>query len=311
MPDQHGPLSAPLADLRRMLAREPATAVALAVFTAVLLACAAAPLIAPHNPYDLASVNLFDARTPPLTPNEFTGMVFLLGTDDQGRDILSTILYSGRLSLLIGMSAVLMAFFMGLVLGMAAGYLGGWTDAVIMRMADVQLSLPGFLIALLIVGLLSGFGMVNERTIMGVLIVSIALSEWVQFARVVRSSVIVQKNLEYVEAAKLTGLHPLAIMTRHLLANVVGSALVIAPVALAVAIQLEATLSFLGVGMPPTHPSLGTLINIGRDYLFSGETWITFYPAVSLIALVLSINYLGDRIRDALNPKLRWREEAT
>ena len=292
--------------LRHFARTEPLTVAGVAVFCALLVAFVAAPWLAPHDPYDLGAIDLFDARTPPLEANEYTGRTFLLGTDDQGRDILSTILYGGRLSLFIGMTAVLFAFVLGVALGIVSGYAGGWLDAAIMRVADVQLALPGFLIALLIVGVLSGFGLVNEGTVMAVLVVSIGLSEWVQFARVVRAAVLTQKELAYVEAARMIGVPAPVIMARHLLANVAGSALVIAPIALALAIQAEATLSFLGVGMPPTRPSLGTLINIGRDYLFSGESWITFYPAIALILLVLSINVIGDRVRDALNPKLRW-----
>lgn len=290
--------------------REPATAVAAAVFALLFLACLGAPLVAPYNPYDLATVDIFDARTPPFSANEWSGRYFLLGSDDQGRDILSVILYGGRLSLFIGTTAVVFAFILGVLLGTVSGYFGGWVDALIMRIADIQLALPGFLIALLMIGVFAGAGLVNEGTVMGVLIISIGLSEWVQFARVIRAAVIIQKRLEYVEAARLLGASSLSVIYRHLLTNVIGPALVVVPVALAVAIQAEATLSFLGVGMPPTRPSLGTLINIGRDYMFSGESWITLYPAAALIILVLSINLLGDRLRDALNPKLRWRDAA-
>lgn len=294
-----------LGGLRGALASAPAVAGAGALFALMAAACLAAPLIAPHNPYDLAQVDLLNARTPPMTPNEFTGNVFALGSDDQGRDILSAVLYGGRLSLLIGFAAVALAMALGGALGLLAGYIGGWADAVIMRAADVQLAMPGFLIALFIMGIVAGAGLASEGAVMGVLILSIGLSEWVQFARVARAATMVQKRLEYVEAARVAGVSPLVVMFRHLLVNIAGPILVVAPVALAASIQLEATLSFLGVGMPPTRPSLGTLINIGRDYLFSGESWITLFPAAALIMLVLSVNFLGDWLRELLNPKLR------
>ena len=298
--------AAPSSWARRAPPVSPQVAGAAAVFAVMAAACLAAPWVAPQNPYDLAQVDLFNARTPPMTPNEFTGSVFPLGSDDQGRDILSAVLYGGRLSLLIGFAAVILAAALGGALGLLAGYAGGWADAAIMRVADVQLAMPGFLIALFIMGIAAGSGLtVSEGAVMGVLILSIGLSEWVQFARVARAATMVQKRLEYVEAARVAGVSPLVIMFRHLLVNIAGPMLVIAPVALAASIQLEDTLSFLGVGMPPTRPSLGTLINIGRDYLFSGESWITLYPAVALIALVLSVNFLGDWLRETLNPKLR------
>ena len=290
---------------RALLEEAPQVYLYALIFALLAGLCAGAPLWSPQDPYDLSTVNLFNARTPPLEANEFTGERFWLGTDDQGRDILSTILYGGRLSLTIGLAAVGMAVLLGCTLGLLSGYIGGWLDAAIMRVADVQLALPGFLIALFIMGVIAGFGLVSEATVMGVLIFSIGLSEWVQFARVSRAATMVQRRLEYVEAARVAGVPTLTIMLRHILINISGPILVLLPVTLAAAIQLEATLSFLGVGMPPTRPSLGTLINIGRDYLFSGESWITLYPVLFLVLLVLSINMLGDQLRDALNPKLR------
>ena len=293
-------------NLRRSFASAPAVVASGAVFLLMAAACVAAPWIAPQNPHDLAGVDLFNARTPPMTPNEFTGEMFLLGSDDQGRDILSAVLYGGRLSLFIGFAAVALAMLLGGALGLLSGYVGGWADAAIMRVADVQLAMPGFLVALFVMGIVTaGRGLAGEGAVMGVLILSIGLSEWVQFARVARAAAMVQRRLEYVEAARVIGVPPLVVMFRHLLVNIAGPILVVAPIALAASIQLEATLSFLGVGMPPTRPSLGTLINVGRDYLFSGETWMTLFPAVALVVLVLSVNFLGDWLRDALNPKLR------
>ena len=283
----------------------PAEIAVFAAFALMVAACFAAPLNAPQNPYNLAEVNLFNALTPPMDANAFTGDVFVLGSDDQGRDVLSAILYGGRLSLLIGFAAVLLAVFLGGGLGLLAGYVGGWVDALIMRVADVQLTIPGFLLALFIMGIVSAAGLASEGVVMGVLVLSIGLAEWVQFARVARAATMVQKRMEYVEAARIAGLPPAVIVCRHLLINIAGPILVIAPIALAASIQLEATLSFLGVGMPPTRPSLGTLINTGRDYLFSGESWVTLFPALGLVALVLAINFLGDRFRESLNPKLR------
>jgi peptide/nickel transport system permease protein len=279
-------------------------AVFIALFVLLAIAFIAAPLLAPQNPYDLAAVDLFDARTPPFSANADTGRFFVFGADDQGRDILSAILYGGRLSLFIGFAAAAMAAILGGGLGLLCGYAGGWLDAAIMRLADVQLAMPGFLIALFIMGVVAGAGLAGEATIIAVLVFSIGLSEWVQFARVARAAAMVQKRLGYVEAARVAGVAPAVIMFRHLLINIAGPILVIMPIALAAAIQLEATLSFLGVGMPPTRPSLGTLINIGRDYLFSGESWIALFPACALVLLVLSVNFIGDYLRDALNPKL-------
>ena len=242
-----------------------------------------------------------------MEPNAFTGDVFLLGTDDQGRDVYSTILYGMRISLFVGFTAVLFAMVLGVCLGLIAGYVGGWTETAIMRVADVQLTFPAILVAMLIFGIAKGITPVHMRDEMAiwVLIIAIGLSDWVQFARVVRGATLVEKNKEYVQAAKLIGRKPLAIMIRHILPNVLSPVLVIATISLALAIIAEATLSFLGVGAPPTQPSLGTLIRIGQGYLFSGEWWIILFPAITLLALALSVNLLGDWLRDALNPKLR------
>jgi peptide/nickel transport system permease protein len=285
----------------------PVAMVSSAVTLLLVLAAVFAPLIAPLDPFNPASLNLMNGFTPPSTPNQFTGDQFLLGTDDQGRDVYSTILYGMRISLFVGFAAVAFAMVLGITLGLVAGYVGGWTETIIMRIADVQLTFPSILVAMLITGVAKGFTPVEYRDSMAiiVLIVAIGLSDWVQFARVVRGSTLVEKNKEYVQAAKLIGRSPFTIMLKHILPNVLCPVLVIATISLALAIIAEATLSFLGVGAPPTQPSLGTLIRIGQGYLYSGEWWILFFPAVTLLALALAVNLLGDWLRDALNPKLR------
>jgi peptide/nickel transport system permease protein len=236
-----------------------------------------------------------------------TNTVFLLGTDNQGRDLLSAILFGSRVSLFVGFSSVAFSVVMGVSLGLVAGYLGGRIDAFIMRVADIQLSFPAILIALLFFGVARGLipPAHHEQVAIWVLIVAIGLSNWAQYARTVRGSTMVERNKEYVQAARVMGRPPLLIMARHVLPNVTGPVLVIATINLALAIIEEATLSFLGVGVPATQPSLGTLIRFGQQYLFSGEWWILFFPALALVLLALSINLLGDWLRDALNPKLR------
>ncbi|SLN61634.1 ABC transporter permease [Ruegeria meonggei] len=285
----------------------PVAIVASAVVVLLVLAAIFAPLIAPHNPFDPATLNLMNGFTPPGTPNAFTQESFLLGTDDQGRDVFSTILYGMRISLFVGASAVLLAMIIGVILGLVAAYFGGWVETLIMRIADVQLTFPAILVAMLIFGIAKGVTPPEYRNEMAiyVLIIAIALSDWVQFARVVRGAALVEKNKEYVQAARLIGRGSIPIMFRHILPNVLSPVLVIATISLALAIIAEATLSFLGVGAPPTQPSLGTLIRIGQGFLFSGEWWILFFPSCTLLALALSVNLLGDWLRDALNPKLR------
>ncbi|WP_413717774.1 ABC transporter permease [Silicimonas sp. MF1-12-2] len=287
--------------------RSPVAMVSFAVVCLLVLSSVLAPLIAPTNPFDPASLNLMDGFTPPMEPNAFTGSTFLMGTDDQGRDVFSTILYGMRVSLFVGFSAVLFAMVLGIVLGLLSGYFGGWTETIIMRIADVQLTFPSILVAMLIFGVAKGFTPVEYRDQMAiwVLILAIGLSDWVQFARVVRGATLVEKSKDYVAAAQLIGRSPWAIMIRHILPNALSPVLVIATISLALAIIAEATLSFLGVGAPPTQPSLGTLIRIGQGFLFSGEWWILFFPACTLLALALSVNLLGDWLRDALNPRLR------
>jgi peptide/nickel transport system permease protein len=265
-----------------------------------------APVIAPFNPFDPGQVSLADSLNPPAWL-ERGDPRFLLGTDDQGRDLFSAILYGLRVSLVIGVCGVALAALIGVTLGLVAGYAGGRTDAIIMRIADVQLTFPAILIALLIDGVVHALltGASREDTAFGVLVISIGLSFWVQYARTVRGSTLVEKNKDYVQAARLIGLSPALILLRHVLPNVLGPVLVIATINLALAVITEATLSFLGVGLPPTQPSLGTLIRIGNDYLFSGEWWIVAFPGLMLASMVLAVNLLGDWLRDALNPRLR------
>ena len=272
---------------------------------ALLVAAFGAPWIAPHNPFDLATIDLLDALKPPVWLAEGTTK-YLLGTDSQGRDMLSALMYGTKVSLLIGLAAVAGAMSMGIVLGLISGYAGGRIDALIMRVADVQLSFPAILIALLIDGVARAVvpGDMHEVIAFPVLVGAIALAGWPQYARTVRGSTLVEKNREYVQAARVIGISSPVIMFRHVLPNVLGPVLVLATVHLATAIITEATLSFLGVGVPPTSPSLGTLIRIGNDFLFSGEWWITIFPGAALVLLVLSVNLLGDWLRDALNPRL-------
>jgi peptide/nickel transport system permease protein len=280
--------------------------VSAAVTALFFIAAYGAPLFAPHNPFDLASLNLSDGFKPPAW-EEGGEPKFLFGTDDQGRDILSTIMYGSRTSLSVGFLAVVFAMTLGITLGLLAGYMGGAVDAFIMRVADVQLSFPAILIAMLVDGVTRGLlgADKHSQAAIYVLIVSIGLSYWVQYARTVRGQVLVEKNKEYVQAARVIGLPGPLIALRHVLPNVLGPVLVIATINLALAVITEATLSFLGVGLPPTQPSLGTLINTGQQFLLSGEWWITIFPGAALAILVLSVNLLGDWLRDALNPKLR------
>ncbi len=265
-----------------------------------------APWIAPHNPFDSATLNLSDGFTPPAWSAGGTTR-YLLGTDDQGRDVLSTILYGARISLGVGVASVLFSAVLGVSLGLLSGYFGGRLDAFIMRVADIQLSFPAILIALLIDGVarVALPRELHDQLAVYVLVLAIGVSGWVQYARTVRGSTLVEKGKEYVQAARVIGRHPLAILLRHVLPNVTGPVLVIATIHIATAIITEATLSFLGVGVPPTQPSLGTLVRIGNNFLLSGEWWIALFPGLALVVLVLAVNLLGDWLRDALNPKLR------
>jgi peptide/nickel transport system permease protein len=291
--------------------RSPVTIIAFIVTVLLFVMALFAPWLAPHNTSNVASLNLMDARLPPYGFTDAFGTEgsarFLLGTDDQGRDILSAIMFGLQISLGVGFASVILAAIFGTALGLLSGYIGGKLDSLIMRIADVQLTFPAILIALLIdgiIGTVMSRAMHEELKIL-VLILAIAASQWVNFARTVRGSTLVEKNKEYVQAARVIGVHPLKIMLRHVLPNVMGPVLVIATLSLALAVLTEATLSFLGVGMPVTHPSLGTLIRIGQQYIFSGEWWMTIYPSLALVIIVLAVNLLGDWLRDALNPKLR------
>jgi len=294
-------------DIAYSFRTSPVAIIAGLVALTVIVMAVLAPWIAPYNPYDPAQLNLMDGFMPPMEESPFTGNVYWLGTDNQGRDVFSTILYGARISLFVGFAAVLFAMVLGITLGLIAGYRGGWVDSLLMRVADVQLSFPSILIALLIFGVARGFipPAYRETMAIWVLIVAIGLSDWVQYARVVRGATMVEKGKEYVQAARVIGAHPVKILVRHILPNVMGPVLVIATIGLALAIIAEATLSFLGVGVPPTQPSLGTLIRIGQQYLFSGEWWILLFPSITLLALALAVNLLGDWLRDALNPRLR------
>jgi peptide/nickel transport system permease protein len=261
--------------------------------------------VAPHNPFDLMTLELSDARLPPAWSEGGSGK-YLLGTDDQGRDILSALMYGARISLAVGLASVVLSVVIGVGLGLLAGFYGGWIDTALMRLCDVMLSFPAILVALLIAGVGRAlFPNAQDSLALGVLIVSITLTGWVQYARTVRGSTLVERNKEYVQAARVTGVAPLRIMRRHVLPNVMGPVLVLATIQVATAIITEATLSFLGVGAPPTSPSLGTLIRVGNDYLFSGEWWITVFPGLMLVIIALSVNLLGDWLRDATNPRLR------
>lgn len=284
----------------------PVAVVSSIVAAVLILAAIFAPFIAPYDPFNPRTLNLMNGFTPPMSES-FSGSYFLLGSDHQGRDVFSAILYGSRVSLMVGLSAILFAMLLGVTLGLIAGYRGGLTDTIIMRIADVQLSFPSILIALLIFGIARGIIPPNQRESMAifVLIFSIGLSDWAQFARTVRGSTMVERQKDYVSAARIIGVKPVFILIRHILPNVLGPVLVIGTIGLALAIIAEATLSFLGVGVPPTQPSLGTLIRIGQQFLFSGEWWILFFPAITLVLLALSVNLLGDWLRDALNPRLR------
>jgi peptide/nickel transport system permease protein len=281
--------------------------IAAAVVTALFFLLAIfASVVAVQNPFDPAQLQLMNSRIPPLWTADGQSP-FLLGTDEQGRDVMSAILYGLRISLVVGVLGVALSGALGVLLGLMAGYVGGAVDSLIMRIADVQLTFPAILIALLVNGVVkSVFGnRLDAMSMLAVLVVAIGLSFWVQYARTVRGSVLVEKNKDYVAAAQLIGLSAPVILLRHVLPNTTGPILVIATINLALAIITEATLSFLGSGMPDTMPSLGTLIGIGNNYLFSGEWWIVAFPGFALAALILSINLLGDWLRDALNPKLR------
>ncbi len=293
-------------DVFHSFLHSPGAMLAALIAVSAIVACFAAPLIAPYNPFDPAQISLWDGKLPPAWV-EGGDSRYLLGTDNQGRDMLSTLLYGGRISITVGIAAVLMGMVLGVGLGVLSGYLGGTVDTVIMRLADVQLTIPGILLAILINGVGRAILPPEIRDDMAiyVVIIAVGLTDWPQFARVARSATLVEAQKEYVQAARIIGLGSFTIMLRHILPNTLRPVLVIATIGLALAIISEATLSFLGQGIPPTTPSLGTLIRVGNEYLFSGLWWITLFPALALVALVFSVNLLGDWLRDALNPKLR------
>ncbi|HXH45820.1 MAG TPA: ABC transporter permease [Bradyrhizobium sp.] len=293
-------------DLFYSFRRSKLTMLAAAITVLFVLLAIFASVLAVQNPFDPAQLQLMNSRISPLWTADGQSP-FLLGTDEQGRDVFSAILYGMRISLAVGLAGVILAGALGIALGLIAGYFGGAIDGVIMRIADVQLTFPAILIALLVNGIAKSIlgNRLDATSMLVVLVISIGLSFWVGYARTVRSSVMVEKNKDYVAAAQLIGLPAPKIMLRHVLPNTMGPILVIATINLALAIITEATLSFLGVGLPDTMPSLGTLIRIGNNYLFAGEWWIVAFPGLALAALILSINLLGDWLRDALNPKLR------
>jgi peptide/nickel transport system permease protein len=293
-------------DLLYSFRRSPVAVVSAVVAVVCILGAVLAPLIAPHDPFDLASLSLMDSLQPPVFQGEGT-WAYPLGTDNQGRDMLSAIMYGTRISLEVGIAAIAFALVVGVLTGLVAGYAGGATDAVLMRIADVQLTFPSLLIALLVDGIVTAALPPNAHagSEMAIIIFSVGVGRWPQFARTVRGLAMVERGKDYVLAARVIGLSSARIMLTHILPNVLGPVLVIATLNLGLAIIDEATLSFLGVGLPPTQPSLGTLIRVGDDFLFSGEWWITIFPGCALVLMVLSVNLLGDWLRDALNPRLR------
>lgn len=293
-------------DLAWRFRNSPSVIFAAVVLVALIFCAVAANLISPHNPFDPATLDIMDARLPPFWLDGGTTK-YLLGTDEQGRDILSSIFYGMRISLLVGMAAVLFSVTIGVLLGLAAGYLGGWVDAVIMRLGDVQLSFPTIMVAFFIDGVAKIVLPIGMREDMRfyVVIFAIGVADWVQFARTVRAATMIERRKDYVAAARISKVGSLRIVLSHILPNTIGPVLVLATLGLGVAVLTEAILSFLGLGMPPSQPSLGTLIRAGNDLLLSGEWWISLFPGAALVLLVLSVNMVGDWLRDVLNPRLR------
>lgn len=292
-------------DLLYRFRRSPVAILSLAIAVLLFAVALGADAIAPYDAFDPASANVVDARLPPGSVGLY-GETYLLGTDPQGRDMLSAMIYGLRTSLMVGLASVVLAALVGVLLGLIAGYFGGVLDAVIMRIADVQLSFPAILIALLIDGVTRTAlpREVHDALAVPILVFAIAASFWVQYARTVRGLVLVERNREYVLAARVIGVSTPRILFTHILPNVLGPVLVIATINLALAILTEATLSFLGVGLPSTQPSLGSLVRIGNEFVFSGDWWISAAPGALLVLLSLSVNIFGDFLRDALNPKL-------
>ncbi|WP_333831048.1 ABC transporter permease [Pararhodobacter sp.] len=280
--------------------------IAFVVLTLLVMAVLLAPFIALTNPYDLASLDLLNSRLPPVWIDG-GDWPYLLGTDSQGGDMVSLILYGMRTSLLVGVLAVALSVTIGTILGLISGYFGGWAGTVIMRAADVQFTFPAIILALLIGGLAKGVltPTAQAQFAIPMVVLALGISHWPHFARLVRGAVLVERNKDYVAAARLAGRGPFNIMRRQLLPNVVNPIAVLATLDIAFAVMGEATLSFLGFGLPPTEPSLGTLIRSGYNYLFSGEWWLVIFPALALMVLVVAVNLFGDWLRDALNPQLR------
>jgi peptide/nickel transport system permease protein len=291
---------APVSPWRRFAGEFAESRLALAgliLLAAIVVVAIAAPFISPQNPYDLAQLDVLDSKLAPGERSSTTGRPYWLGTDDQGRDMLSGIFYGLRISLSVGVASTVIALTIGLTLGMAAAYFGGWVDAVIMRIADIQLSFPAILIALVLLAVL-GQGI-------GKIIAALVTVQWAYYARTVRSSALVERQKEYVEAAKVLALSQARIVFRHLLPNCLPPLIVVATVQVAHAILLESTLSFLGLGLPITEPSLGLLISNGFQYLLSGKYWISFYPGLALFLSILAINLVADQLRDIMNPRLK------
>ena len=263
----------------------------------IVLAALLAPLISPQNPYDLSRLDVMDSRLEPGKTSADGSLTFLMGTDDQGRDMLSAILYGIRISVAVGVISTVIALVLGLALGLLAGYSGGRIESFIMRVADIQLSFPPILIALILLAL-TGQGV-------GKIIIALVAVQWAYYARTARSAALVERKKEYIEAATCLGLSPARIIFRHLLPNCLPPLIVIAALQVASAISLEATLSFLGLGLPVTEPSLGLLIANGFQYLLSGKYWISFFPGIALLATVVAINLVADQLRDVLNPRLQ------
>ncbi|MBU2866414.1 ABC transporter permease [Pacificibacter marinus] len=288
------------------LLNSPVTVISSLIIGMIVIGCAFAPIFAPHTPFDPATISIMDNNLPPVWQDGADAR-FLLGTDLQGRDVLSAMLYGGRISLIVGLGAVLLSVLIGMAVGLLAGYFGGWTDAILMRVAEVQFAFPPILIALLFNGILKTTlpAEVFAAAAVPIMVLAIGLAGWVQFARIVRASVMVQRRQDYVTSCEAIGLPTRTIILRHITPNILGPVLVLAMLQIAVAIVTEATLSFLGLGTPLTEPSLGALIQIGSQYLFSGIWWVVIFPGTMLLVMVVAFNLVADWVRDYLNPRLR------
>jgi peptide/nickel transport system permease protein len=293
-------------DLGYSFRRSPMAVTAFVLLVLLMLTAFLAPLISPQNPHDLRQLFMDKAELPPIWAADGE-WPFLLGTDPQGRDVLSAILYGTRVSLVIGLAAVAVSMVVGVTIGLMAGFFGGWIDNLLMRIGDTVLSIPTLLVAILVSAIFRGLlpPAMRDPFAAIILVLAIALTGWVQYARTVRASTMVERRTEYVLAARIIGVSSARLMRKHILPNTLTPVMVAATLNLGLAILSEATLSFLGVGMPITQPSLGTLIRIGNQYLFSGSWWLVVFPALHLGLIVLAVNLLGDWLRDAMNPKLR------